>query len=59
MNNPLQNTRCDFCGKKAIGTQILGFVRLNVCEDHAEKELIAMNPGEQKAWGECYFIRNK
>ncbi len=52
-------TRCDFCGKKAIGIQILGSVQQNVCEDHAEKMLVAMNPGERKDWGECYYIRYK
>jgi len=59
MNNPTMDTRCDFCGKKAIGIQILGSVQQNVCEDHAEKMLVAMSPGERKDWGECYFIRHK
>ena len=59
MNNSLPNIRCDFCGKKAIGVQILGCVKQNVCEDHAEKMLVGMKPGTQKDWGECYFIRHK
>lgn len=49
--------RCDFCEKKAIGIQILGCVTQHVCEDHAEEMLVAMNPGERKEWGICYYIR--
>ncbi len=37
--------------------QILGCVAQEVCEDHAEKMLVEMKPGERKDWGECYFIR--
>jgi len=57
MNNQTIPSQCDFCEKKAIGMQILGCVTQNVCEDHAEDMLVAMNPGERKDWGECYFIR--
>lgn len=57
MNTPTKNSRCDFCAKAAIGMQILGCVTQNVCEDHAEKMLAEMKPGERKDWGECYFVR--
>lgn len=57
MDTMTHNQRCDFCAKKAIGMQILGCVTQNVCEDHAEKMLVEMKPGERKGWGECYFVR--
>ena len=57
MDTLTHHPRCDFCAKKAIGMQILGCVTQNVCEDHAEKMLVEMKPGERKDWGECYFIR--
>lgn len=57
MDTPTHNQRCDFCVKKAIGMQILGCVPQNVCEDHAEKMLVEMKPGERKNWGICYYVR--
>ncbi len=57
MDTLTHNPRCDFCAKKAIGMQILGCTTQNVCEDHAEKMLVALKPGERKDWGDCYFVR--
>ncbi|MDD1709409.1 MAG: hypothetical protein LUQ37_00700 [Methanoregulaceae archaeon] len=48
---------CDVCGKEAIGMQILGCCGSTVCEEHAEQQLRALNPGEKKEWGVCYFYR--
>ncbi|WOF16793.1 hypothetical protein F1737_08880 [Methanoplanus sp. FWC-SCC4] len=57
MSNPAINKKCDLCEKKAIGMQILGCVQQTVCEEHAEKILIAMKPGESKNCGACYYVR--
>lgn len=57
MNKTEQNLKCDFCGRKAIGMQILGCTQQVVCEEHAEKMLVEMGPGEKKSWGDCYYVK--
>jgi hypothetical protein len=48
---------CQVCGKPAIGMQIFGCCSSTVCEDHAEKTLLIMEPGERSEYGACYFWR--
>ncbi|EHQ36368.1 hypothetical protein [Methanoplanus limicola] len=57
MTIPENESRCEFCGKDAIGIQILGCCKQVVCEEHAEKILKEMKPGERKEWGACYYVR--
>ncbi|MCC7565432.1 MAG: hypothetical protein KO206_04025 [Methanomicrobiaceae archaeon] len=48
---------CSVCGKKAIGCQIFGCCGSNVCEEHADRKLRDLRPGERLEWGGCYFVR--
>jgi len=51
------NDLCHVCGKPAIGMQIFGCCPSTVCEDHAEKILLSMKPGEKSEYGACFFWR--
>jgi len=48
---------CEYCSKPAIGIQSLGCCVSYVCEDHADALLLALKPGEKKAYEECYLER--
>jgi hypothetical protein len=48
---------CEQCGKEAIGLQSLGFCVSYVCKDHADSSLLALRPGEKKAYEYCYLER--
>jgi len=48
---------CEYCSKPAIGIQSLGCCVSYVCEDHADGLLLALKPGEKKAYEECYLER--
>lgn len=48
---------CEHCSKPAIGIQSLGCCVSYVCEDHADGLLLALKPGEKKAYEECYLER--
>jgi len=49
--------KCEQCEKEAIGFQSFGCCCSYVCRDHADSLLLALKPGEKKAFGECYFER--
>ncbi|QVV88299.1 hypothetical protein KHC33_13330 [Methanospirillum sp. J.3.6.1-F.2.7.3] len=51
------NMTCCVCGKPAIGMQFLGCCASAVCEDHAERFLLALVPGETMKSGTCTFVR--
>jgi hypothetical protein len=38
---------CSYCDKPAIGYEAGGDRGMTYCEDHASKELLAMNPGDE------------
>lgn len=48
---------CEQCGREAIGLQSLGFCVSYVCEEHADSSLLALRPGEKKAYEYCYLER--
>lgn len=52
-----EKPRCERCGKEAIGIQSFGYVVNCVCQDHADNLLLALKPGEKKAYDECFFER--
>ncbi|PWR69595.1 hypothetical protein DLD82_17510 [Methanospirillum stamsii] len=45
------------CGKPAIGIQFLGCCASAVCEDHAERYILSLAPGERLKSGSCTFVR--
>ncbi|NLL11294.1 MAG: hypothetical protein GX268_10500 [Methanomicrobiales archaeon] len=51
------NSVCCVCGKPAIGMQFLGCCASAVCEDHAERNMLSLKPGETKKSGSCTFVR--
>lgn len=52
-----ENHKCEQCGKDAIGLQSLGFCVSYVCKDHADSALLALKPGEKRAYEYCYLER--
>lgn len=51
------NPKCERCGKEAIGIQSFGCCTAYVCREHADDLLLALKPGERKAYDECFFER--
>ncbi len=49
--------KCEYCDKDAIGLQSLEGGFNYVCADHADTLLLALKPGEKKAFGVCYLER--
>ena len=45
----MKGDKCSFCDEPAIGYDFHpGLYGANVCEQHAPKELLELNPGERK-----------
>ena len=52
-----EKQKCEQCEKPAIGLQSFGYCVNYVCEDHADKLLLALKPGEKQAYEYCYLER--
>ena len=52
-----EKPKCEFCEKDAIGIQSLGSCVSCVCEDHADRSLLTLKPGEKQAYDYCYLER--
>lgn len=52
-----EKPKCELCDKDAIGRQSLGCCVSYVCQDHADSSLLALKPGEKKAYEYCYLER--
>ncbi|MFA4876834.1 MAG: hypothetical protein WC586_05435 [Methanoregula sp.] len=52
-----EKPKCERCEKDAIGLQSLGCCVAYVCEEHADSALLALKPGEKKAYEYCYLER--
>jgi hypothetical protein len=52
-----EKPKCDRCGKDAIGFQSMEGGFEYVCIEHADGLLLALKPGEKKAYGVCYLER--
>jgi hypothetical protein len=49
--------KCDPCEKEAIGIQVYGYCVIHACRDHADSNLLALRPGEKKAYDYCCLER--
>lgn len=52
-----EKIKCELCDKDAIGIQSLGTCVSYLCEDHADSSLLALRPGEKRAYDYCYLER--
>jgi len=52
-----QKPKCEYCEKAAIGIQSLGSCVSYVCQEHSDSSLLALKPGEKRAYDYCYLER--
>ncbi|WP_321506305.1 hypothetical protein [uncultured Methanoregula sp.] len=52
-----ERAKCEYCVKDAIGFQSIESDFAYVCQDHADRLLLALKPGEKTIYGVCVLER--